>query len=354
MTVKISVALATYNGATYLADQLKSLANQDHLPFELVIGDDGSSDNTIEIIEDFLKVAPFKVRLIKNPVNLGYGLNFLNIAKNCSSDWVAFCDQDDVWLPNKLRLAAESVSKNPSVSLVLQRAIYCNADLSIKQGIVPNELNSGLYKPNNIPGVWVWHGCCQIFNTKLLKTYGVIPPDLLSTNDKISHDYIISWLANAIGDILVTNDATMLYRRHENASSIGTHPISRPKKNKFTLRERLSFSKNKSRTDILKVSKIASELAFKTHEISKYFDKKNAERLNRSAALFKKMSLLSNIRHDIYSKKSVKLRLFAFLKVLFKGGYFGCAFYSLGWRQFIKDFFMSFSAGNVCLNNRYV
>lgn len=77
---RISVALATYNGARFLCSQLDSIAAQTRLPDELVIGDDGSADGTVEIIKEFAAVAPFPIRLTINEKNLGFGDDFLATA----------------------------------------------------------------------------------------------------------------------------------------------------------------------------------------------------------------------------------------------------------------------------------
>ena len=98
----ISVAMATYNGGLYLQDQLESLVEQESSPLELVITDDGSKDDTVSLIKSFARHAPFPVRFEKNIERLGYGRNFLKAAFMCKGTHVAFCDQDDVWLPHKL------------------------------------------------------------------------------------------------------------------------------------------------------------------------------------------------------------------------------------------------------------
>jgi glycosyltransferase involved in cell wall biosynthesis len=108
--LKISVALATFNGTRYLLEQLQSLALQEFLPHELVAVDDGSSDNTVGLLQQFAQVTPFPVRIHQNASRLGYGMNFLKAAKLCCGDAIAFCDQDDVWAPAKLRRVYEAMA----------------------------------------------------------------------------------------------------------------------------------------------------------------------------------------------------------------------------------------------------
>src|SRR4051812_17314881 len=99
----VSIALATYNGARYLHAQLDSLLAQTLKPEELVVGDDGSNDETLTILKDFALTAPFPTRIQVNAARLGYADNFLATAARCSSPLIAFCDQDDVWMPTKLQ-----------------------------------------------------------------------------------------------------------------------------------------------------------------------------------------------------------------------------------------------------------
>src|SRR5213080_381833 len=98
----LSVALCTYNGAAYLGEQLDSIVAQSRPPDELVVCDDGSTDETVEVLETFLAEAPFPVRLQRNEANLGFVKNFEQAISLCTGDFVALSDQDDVWMPGKL------------------------------------------------------------------------------------------------------------------------------------------------------------------------------------------------------------------------------------------------------------
>ncbi|MFN7755449.1 MAG: glycosyltransferase family 2 protein [Holosporales bacterium] len=97
----ISVCIATYNGSAYLAAQLDSVLNQTHSNIEMLIGDDGSTDGTREILEKYAR-RDGRIRLIFNLENLGYNRNFEALAYKASGEYIAFCDQDDVWAQDKL------------------------------------------------------------------------------------------------------------------------------------------------------------------------------------------------------------------------------------------------------------
>src|SRR6266852_3873222 len=119
--VSVSVAMATYNGQKFIREQLDSLAAQQHLPSELIITDDASSDKTVVIAEQFAKVAPFTVHVYRYDNRVGYRANFMRAARLCTSDVVAFCDQDDIWSPQKLALCIEPL-RDPAVLLAYHNA----------------------------------------------------------------------------------------------------------------------------------------------------------------------------------------------------------------------------------------
>ncbi len=114
--------LATYNGERYLTGQLRSLARQAYLPSELIIVDDSSTDQTLSIAYDFVKDAPFDVRVIEGSSGLGPTKNFERGMEAAKGEIVFFCDQDDVWLPQKIKQMV--MAFGPSVYQV-----FCNADL---------------------------------------------------------------------------------------------------------------------------------------------------------------------------------------------------------------------------------
>ena len=111
--MKFSIAMCTYNGAKYLAEQLSSLLAQQRLPDEVVICDDGSTDGTITLLEQFVVNAHFPVRLFRNPFNLGFSRNFAQAIRLCQGDLIALADQDDIWYPEKLRLLEAAFKRVP-------------------------------------------------------------------------------------------------------------------------------------------------------------------------------------------------------------------------------------------------
>jgi len=106
-TLHISVALCTYNGSAFLSSQLESIQAQTRLPYELIVCDDGSTDSTLSILENFAAQSPFPVRVFRNQQHLGISANFERAINLCEGNFIALCDQDDVWQSNKLDLFAK-------------------------------------------------------------------------------------------------------------------------------------------------------------------------------------------------------------------------------------------------------
>ena len=126
--MQISVALCTYNGETYLPDQLESIRSQIRLPDEVILSDDGSQDQTPALLRDFARAAPFPVIVHQQAHNLGSTLNFADAIQRCSGDIIVLADQDDVWYPDKLAAIAAVFESEHDVGLVFSNAdvIDCN------------------------------------------------------------------------------------------------------------------------------------------------------------------------------------------------------------------------------------
>ncbi|BDI30357.1 alpha-L-Rha alpha-1,3-L-rhamnosyltransferase [Capsulimonas corticalis] len=127
--MKISIALCTYNGARYLWEQLASIAAQTRLPDEIVICDDRSQDDTVQIAQRFANTVNFPVRLFVNEQNLGSFQNFGKAIGLCQGDIIALSDQDDVWLPEKLARIASEFENHPNLGVVFTDAEIVDAAL---------------------------------------------------------------------------------------------------------------------------------------------------------------------------------------------------------------------------------
>ena len=207
--LSISVAMGTYQGEKYLAEQLDSIAQQTLLPMELVVTDDGSTDGTIAILQDFEQRAPFPVRIFRNEVRLKYADNFLRAASLCRGDLIAFCDQDDIWLAQKLSTCAAFFS-NPQVSLVIHSAQTFSQPGVLGYHFPKFERTQALrwHRANpfeNVPGF------AMVFRRNLLATAeaSTRPVNLYS------HDHWVWFLAATLGRIVKVSQVLSLYRQHE-------------------------------------------------------------------------------------------------------------------------------------------
>lgn len=106
----VTILLATLNGEDYLKAQLESIAAQTYENWQLVVGDDGSTDDTISIIEEFSEKHPDQVTIIKNDPPQGSAKdNFISLLRNSYGPYFMFCDQDDVWKPDKIYLTLQKM-----------------------------------------------------------------------------------------------------------------------------------------------------------------------------------------------------------------------------------------------------
>lgn len=332
MYPRISVAMATYNGQKYLLEQLDSLASQTRLPCELIVGDDGSDDATVAILEDFSRTAPFPVRITVNSRRLGYADNFLAAAARCEGDWIAFCDQDDVWLPEKLADSAAAIARYPGAMLILQNAELCGPDLTRTGRCFPNKIAPGFYGPNAQYGFWVWLGCLQTFNAKLIRSipFHNRPPNYFQADGKQSHDKWTCMLANASGGVVVLKGIKALYRRHPDAQT-GTYSRQTSRQ-----RVRLATSTTAKSYDYLRTvaTKTSDELRHIAHVIT---DREMSCRLEESARMFDGIALIYKARSDLYQREAIWNRAAAYLRIWTNGGYIGPRFRAIGILSAAKD-----------------
>jgi glycosyltransferase involved in cell wall biosynthesis len=118
--MKVSVAMATYNGACYIKEQLDSILNQTRTVDEVVICDDCSKDNTAVIVRDFIDQNQLqsKWRIEVNEKNLGFGSNFIKAALKTTGDIIFFCDQDDIWVEDRVQVMTELMEKKQDILML--------------------------------------------------------------------------------------------------------------------------------------------------------------------------------------------------------------------------------------------
>lgn len=118
--MKISIVMSTYNGEKFILEQLESLKQQTCQIDEVLINDDCSTDNTFLIIESFIRSNNLKNwSLTQNQINNGWKVNFWNLTKKAKGDIIFFCDQDDIWMNNKVERMISEMSKNDKIELLM-------------------------------------------------------------------------------------------------------------------------------------------------------------------------------------------------------------------------------------------
>jgi len=202
--------MATFNGEKYIKEQIDSILIQLEAEDELIVSDDGSTDNTLKIIQT---INDKRIKLIENKGIHGYTHNFENALKESSGDYIFFSDQDDVWLPNKVKTIIPQLKKD---NFVISDAYITDGNLKIKGKLSEwRKYNKG-YLRNIYMSIYA--GCTCAF-TKKIKDYSLpFPPTKL-----IQHDTWIGLLCELKFNVVYIDEPLIYFRRHnKNTSGAGS------------------------------------------------------------------------------------------------------------------------------------
>lgn len=213
MTTTISVAMATYNGAKHIIQQVDSLLRQTTPPDELVITDDCSSDATLDLVREHLAGSPCPVRIFQNDRRLGYGRNFLQAAMLCRNEYVAFCDQDDVWREDKIQSIQEAI-RDSKPDLVIHGARVVDdqlRDLGTDFPVVPpGPIDLATYRNFFVPGFAI-----TVRRSRLV-AWGAESVVADAGLVDFEHDLWICMQARKDGSCLGIEKNLAFYRQHDN------------------------------------------------------------------------------------------------------------------------------------------
>ncbi len=222
----INIILPTYNGYKYLDEQINSiLVQQTKSKWKLLIRDDYSDYLTQNIICSYQQKYSSKISIVNNfsNKNLGVTSSFLHLINSASADQIMFCDQDDVWLPDKIEITYQKMLKAEE-EYGKSTPILIHTDLQVVDRNL-NLINSSFWNYQNLdpcpsqllPRLLVQNfvtGCTMMINKPLKDLISSIP------EEAIMHDWWIALVAATQGKIVHIPQPTVLYRQHQ-SNSIG-------------------------------------------------------------------------------------------------------------------------------------
>jgi glycosyltransferase involved in cell wall biosynthesis len=238
-TPLVSIAMCTYNGEHFLREQMDSLIAQDYPNLEIIITDDCSTDCTVKILREYEKKHSH-ITVIQNEKNLGFKKNFEKAISLCSGKYIALCDQDDVWFPNKIGELARNIGNNG--------LIYSNVQLINESG---EKINKEFPRSNRLTGkchMSLLFANCITGHASLI-TKEVMNEALPIPKGVKLHDHWIALVAAAFKGIKAYPETLSFYRQHQNNAVLRSR--EKKQRTKKTARRKCSFQ---SRMDFLEAA----------------------------------------------------------------------------------------------------
>jgi len=205
----VSIALCTYNGAKYLAQQLNSLVNQTYTAIEIIVVDDGSIDETFDILTAYAnKYQQFKI--YKNEQNLGFTANFERAVKLCNGELIALCDQDDIWHAEKIALQVNAIDGN--------MLVYHDSEFVNEDGTGMNKKMSDIinFYRGDEPEAFLFFNCVS-GHTVLMKRE--LLDYALPLKTGFFHDWWLAYVATNVGKIDFIPECLVQYRQHDKSDT---------------------------------------------------------------------------------------------------------------------------------------
>lgn len=230
---KVQVLLSAYNGEQYISEQIQSILNQTHAAVSILIRDDGSTDKTMELLDQWVTTHPDKIKLIKG-TNVGVVSSFFELlrAADAEADYYSFCDQDDVWLDHKVEHAIARLDSSiyTEVPAMVFTSTYLTDDELNRKGAWPKppaqepSFFNALYENIAI-------GATITMNRSARKLF--INSQSVDSQKVLMHDWWFYLLVSAFGTVIYDNKPSMLYRQHNNNVVGGSNSIVGKLKSKW-------------------------------------------------------------------------------------------------------------------------
>lgn len=267
----LSIAMATYNGERFLREQLDSILAQTVTDFEVIVCDDCSTDCTVAILEEYARLDK-RFNIYKNTHNLGFKKNFEQVIMLCKGDYIALCDQDDIWYPDHLELLLKNIGD--CVMCCGDSDIVDNNNVSLKKRlsdtervrVLPEDTHKLLYREllNTSP----FQGAAMLLKKDFVQQCLPIPYDVKF------HDSWICACACATGDMVyLLNTAVVRYRQHGDNVTCALHR----EKGGMSLIKRVWNNVSKGMLTILHIHHPASDRFAMVERIEEVFHPANGD-----------------------------------------------------------------------------
>lgn len=292
----VSVVLCTFNGERYIREQVDSILTQTYSPFELIIADDASSDKTREILKQYNKDP--RVSLLFNDTTMGLSKNFAFAASKAKGTLIAFSDQDDVWLPEKIEKLAKAIGHYPLV--------YSDSLLTDESGNSMHKKLSDLRKmySGEDSRCYILYSC--VWGHGMMVTRNLLQTSL-PMPDAVHHDIWITYQAFLQGGIYYHDEILTHYRRHDSSftSTLPQKLPARKKKERF-----LAYQKKLYWIRLMQQNEKEGSQPFYRKLLALY------EQKQHSAYVFALISFMLRFRKEIFclSKKNIVSQFIEILK----------------------------------------
>ncbi len=237
----IQILMSTYNGEKYIKEQIDSILKQ-NIGLEnlfILVRDDGSTDSTLTILKEYKSLYPSNFDFFIGE-NVGPCYSFLDLVSkaNLNYDYFAFSDQDDFWLPKKLKSAINLIkNKNQSIpQLYSSKYTIVDSSLNKIEGQNAKKVNFTSFENSLIENVAT--GCTEVFNKEMLLLFNKV--NETKVQGFFMHDWVLYMLGTSLGEYTYDNNSYLQYRQHEN-NVLGA---SRGKFNNINRKIRLFFKYN--------------------------------------------------------------------------------------------------------------
>ena len=213
----ISICMCTFNGELYLKEQLDSLVQQTVLPDEIVVYDDCSQDRTVDILLEYAtKYSAINWCIYKNEHNVGWRVNFKKALESTSGDIIFFCDQDDIWMPDKIKRMRDVLLSNSQIDVLVADFMPFYSEGSAEKHIKIHSKNTGKVSIINPSEKLIYcqrPGCVFAFRSGIKKDF------LLCWSQEFAHDGLMWRIACLRRKLYHIDYVAIKFRRHQNNAS---------------------------------------------------------------------------------------------------------------------------------------